>query len=256
MARLISSVADSTTRASHRRRVARILAELDRVFLGREIELAASGPWELLVATILSAQCTDDRVNRVTPSLFAVYRTPADFASADRHALEHLIKSTGFFRAKAQHLIGCGRAVVERFGGQVPRTMEELVSLPGVGRKTANVLLGNVFGQPAIVVDTHVTRVARRLGLTRSADPVRIESDLQGVIPRARWTRGSHHLLLHGRYVCVARRPRCERCTLYALCDAREKRAVTPVKSRRVLEPPASDIGRRAAPRTRMEKRG
>lgn len=234
----------------------RILAELDRAFHGRAIELGASGPWELLVATILSAQCTDDRVNRVTPPLFAVYRTPVDFASADRDVLERLIKSTGFFRAKARHLIACGRAVVERFGGQVPRTLEELVTLPGVGRKTANVLLGNAFGQPAIVVDTHVSRVARRLGLTRSADPVRIESDLQDVIPRARWTTGSHHLLLHGRYVCVARRPRCEQCALYALCDAQEKRAVAPVELRRVIEPRASGIGRRAASRTRMEKRG
>jgi len=234
----------------------RILAVLDRAFHGRGIELGASGPWELLVATILSAQCTDDRVNRVTPPLFAVYRTPADFASADLDMLERLIKSTGFFRAKARHLIACGRAVVERFGGQVPRTMEELVTLPGVGRKTANVLLGNAFGQPAIVVDTHVTRVARRLGLTRSADPVRIELDLQDAIPRARWTTGSHHLLLHGRYVCVARRPRCESCALYALCNAEEKRAVAPVEPRRTIEPRASGIGRRAVSRTRMEKRG
>ena len=213
----------------------------------------ASGPWALLAATILSAQCTDERVNRVTPGLFAVYRTPADFATADRALLERLITSTGFFRAKAQHLIACGRAIVERFGGEVPRTMDELVTLPGVGRKTANVVLGNAFGRPAVVVDTHVTRVARRLGLSASADPVRIEQDLQRLIPKARWTVGSFHLLLHGRYVCVARTPRCEQCTVYDLCDGRlsmpfnapDKRPTAPSRSSPARDAVISVAGRR-----------
>lgn len=230
--------------ALRRRRLASILAQLDRDFHGRRIELEASDPWHLLVATILSAQCTDDRVNRVTPTLFATYRTPADFAAADRETLEGLIKSTGFFRAKAQHLSACGRAIEDRFGGVVPHTMDELVTLPGVGRKTANVLLGNAFGRPAVVVDTHVKRVARRLGLTASADPVRIEVDLQALMPQTRWTSGSHHLLLHGRYVCVARQPRCERCSIYDRCDAPEKRPVRP--------PVTSALSRVAAPRSKV----
>ena len=212
----------------------------------------ASGPWELLVATILSAQCTDERVNRVMPGLLAVYRTPADFAAADRAVVERLITSTGFFRAKAQHLIACGRAIIARFGGAVPRTMDELVTLPGVGRKTANVVLGHAFGRPAIAVDTHVTRVAWRLGLSASADPVRIEQDLQRLIPKARWTVSSFHLLLHGRYVCVARTPRCEQCTIYDRCDAPEKRPVAPPTRRS----PARDSAVSAAGRRRASKAG
>lgn len=213
----------------------------------------ASGPWALLAATILSAQCTDERVNRVTPGLFAVYRTPADFATADRAVLERLITPTGFFRAKAQHLIACGRAIAERFGGEVPRTMDELVTLPGVGRKTANVVLGNAFGRPAVVVDTHVTRVARRLGLSASADPVRIEQDLQRLIPKARWTVGSFHLLLHGRYVCVARTPRCEQCTVYDLCDAPEKRPTAPSRRSGAGDSAVSRAGRRRASKAGTE---
>ncbi len=194
------------------------------MFGGRRVELDAGSPWKLLVATILSAQCTDQRVNQVTPGLFAKLRTPAQFASAEPSELERLIRPTGFFRAKAKNLIACGRALTERFGGKVPGTMNELVTLPGVGRKTANVILGAAFDQPAVVVDTHVKRVAKRLDLSRSADPVKIEFDLQRLIPEVRWTTGSHHLLLHGRYVCVARRPRCETCALYDLCESRDKR--------------------------------
>jgi endonuclease-3 len=208
--------------------MAEVLAALDRRFQNRRIELNASTPWELLVATILSAQCTDERVNQVVQPLFAVYRTPAEFAAADRATLERLIKPTGFFRAKAQHLIACGHAVMTRFGGEVPKTMEELVTLSGVGRKTANVILGNAFGRPAVVVDTHVTRVSRRLGFSASTDPVRIEFDLQRLIPESRWTVGSHQILLHGRYVCVARRPRCEDCTISDLCDSPDKRLANP----------------------------
>jgi endonuclease-3 len=245
MVRSSDTAVRAETLAVQRRRVARILAGLDRRFHGRGIELNASRPWELLAATILSAQCTDERVNRVTPGLFAVYRTPADFATADRARLEHLITSTGFFRVKAQHLIACGRAIVDRFGGEVPRTMDELVTLPGVGRKTANVVLGNAFGRPAVVVDTHVTRVARRLGLSASADPVRIEQDVQRLIPKARWTVGSFHLLLHGRYVCVARTPRCEQCTVYDLCDAPDKRPTAPSRSSPARDAVIAGAGRR-----------
>jgi len=241
------AVSPSTSSSGHasgaRRQVARMLDRLDAVFGARRVELDAGSPWELLVATILSAQCTDQRVNQVTPGLFARFRTPAQFASADQTELERLIRPTGFFRAKAKNLVACARAITERFHGEVPRTMDELVTLPGVGRKTANVILGAAFGQPAVVVDTHVKRVAGRLGLSRSRDPDKIELDLQRVIPEARWTTGSHHLLLHGRYVCVARRPRCEPCALYDLCNSRDKRvrptpdAASPAASRRPRRP-------------------
>lgn len=177
--------------------------------------------YELLVATILSAQCTDVRVNMVTPALFAKYPDAAALADADRDELEQLIKSTGFFRNKAKNLIGMATAVVERFHGAVPRTMDELTSLPGVGRKTANVILGNAFAiNDGIVVDTHVTRLANRLGLTKNSDPVKIERDLMPLFPREHWTMLSHLLIEHGRRVCIARDPKCERCVLNDLCPA------------------------------------
>lgn len=183
-----------------------------------EVELTHSSPWELLVATILSAQCTDQRVNQVTPALFTRYRTPLEMAQAAPSELEGLIRPTGFYKNKAKHLIGCARAVTERFHGEIPATMDALTSIPGVGRKTANVILGAAFGQPAVVVDTHVKRVANRLNLAKSHDPERIEQDLQRVFPKRQWTDVSQRLLLHGRYVCLARRPRCEDCALYDLC--------------------------------------
>lgn len=195
-----------------------LFSNLDRAFPDPRTELDWSSPLELLVATILSAQSTDVRVNRVTAELFRRYRTAADYAGADPKRLEGEILETGFFRQKAKALIGMGRVLVERFGGAVPRTLEELIELPGVGRKTANVILGNCFGRPAIVVDTHVTRVAGRLGLTKSEDPARIEQDLARQLAPARWTRTSHQLLLHGRYICTARRPKCERCGLRPIC--------------------------------------
>jgi endonuclease-3 len=182
------------------------------------MELAHRSPWELLVATILSAQCTDQRVNQVTPALFKQYSRPHEYVEAALPDLERVIKSTGFYKSKAKHLIGCARAVVARHNGQVPATMEELTSLPGVGRKTANVVLGNAFGKPAIVVDTHVKRVANRLELTRSEEPDRIETDLQRAFPSSEWTQISQRLLLHGRYVCLARKPRCTACALYTVC--------------------------------------
>ncbi len=200
------------------KRVERILRALRQSRPSAEVELNYRSPWELLVATILSAQCTDQRVNQVTPALFEKYRRAADYARANRAELEAMIRSTGFYKSKANHLIECGKAVAERFGGEIPRTMDELTALPGVGRKTANVILGNAFGQPAVVVDTHVKRVAARLGLTRSSDPDRIEQDLQRVIPKPQWTEGSQQLLLHGRYVCLARKPKCGQCVLYKDC--------------------------------------
>lgn len=188
-----------------------------------EMELSHRSPWELLVATILSAQCTDQRVNQVTPALFKRYRAPLEFAQARPAELEGLIKSTGFYKNKAKHLMGCGRAIAERFDGQVPSTMEELTSIPGVGRKTANVIMGTAFSKPAVVVDTHVRRVATRLGLTRSDDPERIESDLQRSFPQDQWTGISQRLLLHGRYVCLARIPKCRTCALYDVCHWKGK---------------------------------
>lgn len=199
-------------------RPSRIAAILRRAMPAAKMELSHRSPWELLVATILSAQCTDQRVNQVTPALFTRYRTPQDFARAKPAELEALIKSTGFYKSKAKHLIGCGQAIVERFHGQVPPTMDDLTSIPGVGRKTANVIMGTAFGKPAVVVDTHVKRVANRLGLTRSEDPDQIERDLQRVFPQPQWTDVSQRLLLHGRYVCLARVPRCVECRLYDEC--------------------------------------
>ncbi|MGQ0812135.1 MAG: endonuclease III [Nitrospiraceae bacterium] len=209
--------------AATKRRVLRMLRSLEESMPEARVELSHKSPWELLVATVLSAQCTDQRVNQVTPALFRRYHRPADYAAADRGELETLIRRTGFFRSKADHLIACGRAVAERFRGSVPDTMETLTSLPGVGRKTANVILGNVFGKQAVVVDTHVKRVAARLGLTQSTDPDRIETDLQQLLPPGRWTEGSQRLLLHGRYVCLARKPLCHRCRIYDDCPSPEK---------------------------------
>lgn len=187
------------------------------------MELMHRSPWELLVATILSAQCTDRRVNQVTPQLFKRFRTPLEFAEATPSELETLIKSTGFYKNKAKNLAGCGKAVAGRFHGNVPSTMEELISIPGVGRKTANVILGTAFGKPAVVVDTHVKRVAKRLDLTRSNNPEKVEQDLQKVFPKHRWTGVSQRLLLHGRYVCLARTPKCGTCALFEVCQWKGK---------------------------------
>ena len=206
-----------------RTRMDRILNALDHAIPEPRVELDHRTPVELLMATILSAQCTDQRVNAVTPALFKRFRTAQDYAAAKPAELETLIRSTGFYKNKTKNLIRCGRTLVERFGGEVPDTMEELVTLPGVGRKTANVLLGHCFDRPAIVVDTHVKRVANRLGFTKSENPDRIETDLQAVIPEARWTQGAQRLLLHGRYVCLARRPKCESCVIYADCHWKGK---------------------------------
>jgi endonuclease-3 len=172
------------------------------------------------VATILSAQCTDRRVNMVTPVLFARYHNAADYASAERGDVEKIIQSTGFFRAKTTSIIGLGQALCDRFGGEVPSTLRDLVTLPGVGRKTANVVLGNAFGVPGITVDTHFARLSRRFGWTTQTDPVKIESEVGALIPRAEWTMLSHRLIWHGRRVCHARRPACGACTLARLCPS------------------------------------
>jgi endonuclease-3 len=200
------------------RRLARMLTALRATTPARKVELDFRTPWELLVATILSAQCTDQRVNQVTPALFRRYRRPQDYATADIGELEALIRPTGFFKTKAKHLIHCAKAVLDTCHGTVPDTMEALTELPGVGRKTANVLLGNAFNKPAVVVDTHVKRVAGRLHLTRHTDPDKVEMDLQRLLPAEQWTEGSQRLLLHGRYVCLARAPKCGECAIYHDC--------------------------------------
>ncbi len=186
-------------------------------------ELAHHNPFELLVATILSAQCTDERVNIVMPILFGRYPTPQALAAADREDLESLIRSTGFFRSKASHILGASEAIVIRHSGEVPRSMEELTALPGVGRKTANVVLSVAFDVPGLPVDTHVTRLSRRLGLTASSDPIQIEQDLSELFPPREWGAISLRLILHGRRVCDARRPRCESCEVADLCPSRGK---------------------------------
>lgn len=202
----------------------RLLQLLDEAIPNPKVALHYKTPLQLLVATILSAQCTDERVNQVTKGLFARYRTAQDYAHADVSALEKEIRSTGFYKAKTRSLIRCGQALVDRFHGRVPGTMDDLITLPGVGRKTANVILGNCFGVPSVVVDTHVRRVTQRLGLAKTDDPEKIEMALQRLLPKASWTKGSHQLLLHGRHVCRARAPQCQACRLYALCPWEGKR--------------------------------
>lgn len=212
------------SQAAAKKRVARILLTLQQSIPDPTVALNSTNPFELLVATILSAQCTDARVNQVTPNLFARYPTAGELANADQTELELLIKSTGFFKSKARNLIGCGKTLVAKFHGNIPKSMEELTLLSGVGRKTANVILGSYFGKPAVVVDTHVKRVANRLDLTRSQDPTKIEEDLQSLMPQSQWTIGTQRLLLHGRHVCQARTPQCDRCSLYDHCTWEGKR--------------------------------
>lgn len=204
-----------------RRRTRTILSRLKREYPDAHCELDYRTPFELLVATILSAQCTDARVNLVTPALFARYPTPAALAAARQEDVEALIRSTGFFRNKAKSLIGMAQAIGAGHAGSVPSTMAELQVLPGVGRKTANVILGNAYGKnEGITVDTHVARLATLLGLTRETTPEKIEQDLMALVPRKDWTLISHLLIWHGRRVCIARRPRCEVCVLNRICPS------------------------------------
>jgi endonuclease-3 len=205
-------------------RALEIIAHLKRMYPKAKCSLDFTNAFELLIATILSAQSTDARVNIVTKSLFRKYPTPAAFAAAIQFEMERDVRQTGFFRNKAKAVIAASKAIMEKHGGDVPRTMEELTALPGVGRKTANVVLGNAFKAPVgVVVDTHVTRVSGRLGLTRSGDPVVIEQDLMKLIPQKEWTVFSHRLIYHGRQICVARKPRCRECLLNEVCPSAEE---------------------------------
>ncbi|WP_296665252.1 endonuclease III [Demequina sp.] len=200
------------------RRARAINRALAQVYPGARCELDYGTPFQLLAATVLSAQCTDVRVNQVTPALFARYPDAPAMAAADRGELEELIRSTGFFRAKAESLLGLSRDIVERYDGEVPGRLTDLVTLRGVGRKTANVVLGNAFDVPGITVDTHMGRLARRLGLTVEEDPVAVERDLMALIERREWTLWSHRVIFHGRRRCTARRPDCGSCEIAALC--------------------------------------
>jgi endonuclease-3 len=200
-------------------RVAKIVEQLARDYGDAECALIHKNAFQLLIATILSAQCTDERVNMVTPALFARWPTPADLAEAPLPELEKAIQSTGFFRNKAKNIQGCCRGLVAEHGGKVPRDLDALVKLPGVGRKTANVVLGTAFGMPTgVVVDTHVTRLSFRLGLTQQKDAVKIEQELMAKLPQEEWINFSHRLIHHGRRICIARRPLCEQCSLFDLC--------------------------------------
>ena len=207
--------------AAKKQRTLEILARLHEAYPDAKCSLTFRNPYQLLVATILSAQCTDERVNMVTPALFKQYPKPADLADARPEDVEELIKSTGFFRNKTKSLLGMSNAVVERHGGKVPAEMDALVDLPGVGRKTANVVLGNAFDTAeGVVVDTHVTRLSQRLGLTQNTDAVKIELDLMELVPRAEWTIVSHLFIDHGRAICKAPTPRCEVCMLNDICPS------------------------------------
>lgn len=206
-------------RADLKQRARKIARALARAYPVAQCALHHHDPFQLLVATILSAQCTDERVNLVTPALFRRFPTPEKLAQASQAEVERLIQSTGFFRAKARSLRGMAQTLVARFGSQLPRTVDELVELPGVGRKTANVLLGTAFGiASGVVVDTHVRRITRLLGLTRHNDPAKIELDLMKLLPRKEWVNFSHRLIHHGRRICIARRPKCLECPILQLC--------------------------------------
>jgi endonuclease-3 len=207
-----------------RDRVAAILKGLDEAYPEAECALNHRSPWELLVATILSAQCTDARVNMVTPEMFRRFPTPAAMAKAKPAELEALIRSTGFFRNKAKSILGAAQKITNEFGGKVPETLAELVTIPGAARKTANVVLGVCFGKAeGVVVDTHVFRIARRLGLAKGDTPQKVEQELMKVLPQERWIRFSHQIIHHGRAVCDARKPKCNQCSLEPLCTSKDK---------------------------------
>jgi len=205
-------------------RLQKIFSALDELFPQAQCALRHENAFQLLVATILSAQCTDERVNKVTPALFEKYPTPQDFAALSQPVLEEQIRSTGFFRNKAKNIIGMSKKLVTDFGGKVPRTMEEMLTLPGVARKTANVVLGTAYGIPSgVVVDTHVFRIAHRLKLSTQNTPEKVEQDLMKLVPRERWISFGHQMILFGRKICQARKPLCAECPLESICDAREK---------------------------------
>jgi endonuclease-3 len=212
------------TAAERHARLKKILATLDQMYPAATCALHHHNAWELLVATILSAQCTDRRVNMVTPGLFRKYPTIRDFANANQEKLAQDIRSTGFFNNKAKAVIGAARKILSDFGGDVPREIDQLLTVPGAARKTANVVLGTAFGiASGVVVDTHVQRIARRLGLTKETDPGKIEKDLMKTIPKEKWILFSHQIILHGRALCIARNPKCAECALAPLCYAPDK---------------------------------
>jgi endonuclease III len=218
------------------RRARKINRELTALYPDAHCELDFASPLELLVATILSAQCTDKRVNMVTPIVFAKYQSAADYAAADRGELEQIIQSTGFFRAKTTSIIGLGQALCERFGGEVPPRLKDLVTLPGVGRKTANVVLGNAFGVPGITVDTHFGRLARRFGWTTLDDPDKVEQEVGSLFPKSEWTMLSHRLIWHGRRVCHSRRPACGACGIARLCPSFGEGPTDPVQAAKLVK--------------------
>ena len=217
VARRVWGDESQTSLVRRARKMNRVLTEL---YPDAHCELDFTNPLQLLVATILSAQCTDKRVNMVTPVLFAKYPTAADYAAADRADIEAIIISTGFFRAKTTSIIGMAQGLCERFGGEVPARLKDLVTLPGVGRKTANVVLGNAFGIPGLTVDTHMLRLTNRFGWTTSDDPVKVETEVGALIPRTEWTVLSHRVIWHGRRVCHARKPACGACALAPWCPS------------------------------------
>ncbi len=218
------------------RRARKINRELAALYPDAHCELDFATPLELLVATILSAQCTDKRVNMVTPILFAKYQSAADYAAADRAEVEQIIQSTGFFRAKTTSIIGLGQALCERFGGEVPSRLKDLVTLPGVGRKTANVVLGNAFGVPGITVDTHFGRLARRFGWTTLDDPDKVEQEVGSLFPKSEWTMLSHRLIWHGRRVCHSRRPACGACGIARLCPSFGEGPTDPAQAAKLVK--------------------
>jgi endonuclease-3 len=217
------------------RRARRINKELAALYPDAHCELDFSTPLELAVATILSAQCTDKRVNEVTPALFAKYRTAKDYATADRAVLEEEIRPTGFYRNKTSSLIGLGAAIEDRYGGELPSTLEDLMTLPGIGRKTANVILGNAFGVPGLTVDTHFGRLVRRFGWTSEDDPVKVESAVAELLPKSEWTMFSHRVIFHGRRVCHARKPACGACPIARLCPSYGEGETDPVKAAKLV---------------------
>jgi endonuclease-3 len=233
------AVRDDQPPAALVRRARRIYRELGELHPDAHCELDFTTPLELAVATILSAQCTDVRVNQVTPALFRRYPDAAAYAGADRAELEDLIRPTGFFRNKATSLMGLGAALVERYDAQVPGRLVDLVTLPGIGRKTANVVLGDAFGVPGITVDTHFGRLARRFGWTTDEDPVRVEHEIGALFPRKDWTLLSHRMIFHGRRVCHARKPACGACGVAGLCPSRGIGEVDPERARKLVKTPA-----------------
>ena len=223
----------ATAKASSKvsQRVKKIIDLLESEYADAKCSLLHESPFQLLIATMLSAQCTDERVNKVTPNLFSKFPTPTDLAAAKEAEVEEIIRSTGFFRNKAKKAIECAKVLLQKHRGEVPRTMEELSVLPGVGRKTANVVLGNAFGIPGLVVDTHVFRLSHRLGLVKGKNPVEVEKELELLIPREFWTQWAHWLIYHGRAICIARKPKCDDCLLQRNCQgARDNFQSTPRK--------------------------